>query len=423
MESQVLEKRTESELLPTQEIGSIAKPAWRVKGVTSDASLTWSDIKEAEFWGSKLDVPNYTDLIALLKERLNSKRPPLEEERTAIREWSVLYALRMFESVGLSRVYSGEQWRVEMYEHFVRNVEGFKLLGSVQSFDYKYYTKASVVSPPKFRNPIHLEEFLFVKKHSSRQLKVPITGPYTIVDWTFNEFYETDLRKKKGSNAGRFNFRETYFDARRRFILDLVRNVFRPEISVLTQNGANWIQIDEPAVTTHPDKLEMDLFVEAINELTRGFENCTFSLHNCYSDYRLLAKYSPDLKDITQLALEFANRDSVDLGQDSNTRPGYQELSAFEDEGYRGGFGLGVVHVHDYFGEPRGGALVEGNDIIESPKLIRDRILYASKLLKDPSRISVNPDCGLRTRSWEITYRKLQALSEGAKLARQELSK
>jgi 5-methyltetrahydropteroyltriglutamate--homocysteine methyltransferase len=81
------------------------------------------------------------------------------------------------------------------------------------------------------------------------------------------------------------------------------------------------------------------------------------------------------------------------------------------------------VHVHDYFGEPRGGALVEGNDIIESPKLIRDRILYASKLLKDPSRISVNPDCGLRTRSWEIAYRKLQALSEGAKLARQELSK
>jgi 5-methyltetrahydropteroyltriglutamate--homocysteine methyltransferase len=288
----------------------------------------------------------------------------------------------------------------------------------VQSFDYKYFTKGAVVSKPRFRVPIHLDEFLFVKENTTKELKIPITGPYTVVDWSFNEFYDTELRAKR-SASGQTDLRRIYFEARRNFIHDLVRDVFRPEIEILIRNGAKWIQIDEPAITTRPDEQEMELFVEAINSLTRGFESsCTFSLHNCYSDYKLLSRFSVELKDIAQLALEFANRDSTDLGTDASLRPGYADLRFFEDAGYSGGFGLGVVHVHDYSGQAGTGARVEGRDVIESPELIRDRILCAAKLLKDPSRISVNPDCGLRTRSWDVIYRKLKAVSEGAKLAR-----
>jgi len=136
----------------------------------------------------------------------------------------------------------------------------------------------------------------------------------------------------------------------------------------------------------------------------------------------LLAKYSVQLKDITQLALEFANRDSTDLGLDKESRPGYIDLKHFEKEGYEGGFGLGVTHVHDFTGSPGKGAAVEGRNVLESPKLVRDRILFASKLLKDPSRISVNPDCGLRTRDWETTFKKLEVMAEGAELARKKIS-
>ena len=126
------------------------------------------------------------------------------------------------------------------------------------------------------------------------------------------------------------------------------------------------------------------MFVDATNALTKGFTGCIFSLHNCYSDYKLLAHYTVELKDISQLALEFANRDSTDLGTDDNSRPGYVDLKHFEDEGYEGGFGLGVTHVHDYSGKPGNGATVDGRNVIESPKLVRDRILFAAKLLKDP---------------------------------------
>jgi 5-methyltetrahydropteroyltriglutamate--homocysteine methyltransferase len=425
-------------IFPTQEIGSIAKPGWRVKGVSDDAIITPKEVEEASYWGKFLGVRDYEKLLALLNARVDKQRKkkktktkakgaksegkakseayrPTDEDKELIRDFSVEYVLAMFRKVGLNRVYSGEQWRVEMYEHLVRNIEGFKLLGSVHSFDYKYFTKGAVVDPPRYIRPIHLDEFEFVKAHTDSEVKIPITGPYTVVDWSFNEYYETEARKR---DAGETDLRKIYFEARRNFMLDLVKNALRPEVENLIRNGARWIQIDEPAVTTRPDDQEMELFVDAINELTSGFSDCAFSVHNCYSDYKLLARYAPRLRDIKQLALEFANRDGSDLGTEREQRPGYVDLELFEQQGYEGGFGLGVLHVHDYSGKAGDGATIQGRNILESPKLVRDRILFSQKLLGDPSRISVNPDCGLRTRSWDVTFKKLSAMCEGTALAR-----
>lgn len=408
-------------LFPTQEIGSIAKPGWRVKGVSGDGRITTEEIEEAAYWGERLGVEKYRELISLLTKLSTSDIPPSDDDKIAIRNFSVLYVLALFEKSKLDRIYSGEQWRVEMYEHMVRNIEGFRFLGSVHSFDYKYFTKGAVIKKPKYTHPIHLEEYEFVSNHTRREIKLPITGPYTVVDWSFNEYYETKLRRSvKKMNL--LDLRRLYFDARRVFILDLVKNALRPELKVLVENGVKWIQIDEPAITTRPDPEEMDLFVEATNALTRGFSGCTFSLHNCYSDYKLLAHYSVGLKNITQLALEFANRDSTNLGVSIGARSGYLDLEHFQAEGFEGDFGLGVTHVHDHSGSTGNGASQDGRNIMESPKLVRDRILFAAKLLKDPARISVNPDCGLRTRSWEVAHKKLEVMREGTELARKEIS-
>ena len=249
-------------LFPLQEIGSIAKPPWRVKGVSNESRITESDIDNAELWGERIGVNNYQKLVELLERRSQTSVPPTQGEKDLIRDYSVEYVLALFDHVGLDRVYSGEQWRVEMYEHLVRNIQGFKLLGSVHSFDYKYFTKGAIVDVPEFTHPIHLDEFQFVKSHTDRVVKIPITGPYTTVDWSFNEYYETAARKK--SKTKRIDLRKIYFEARRNFMLDLVKNALRPEVDNLIKNGAKWIQIDEPAVTTRPDEDEMELFVDAI---------------------------------------------------------------------------------------------------------------------------------------------------------------
>jgi len=60
---------------------------------------------------------------------------------------------------------------------------------------------------------------------------------------------------------------------------------------------------------------------------------------------------------------------------------------------------------------------------VEPAELVRDRILYAAEVLQDPSRIQVNPDCGLRTRSWDVVYEKLVNMVEGTRLAERELNR
>jgi 5-methyltetrahydropteroyltriglutamate--homocysteine methyltransferase len=63
------------------------------------------------------------------------------------------------------------------------------------------------------------------------------------------------------------------------------------------------------------------------------------------------------------------------------------------------------------------------SDFVEPAELVRDRILFAVDVLDDPDRVQVNPDCGLRTRSWDVVYEKLTNMVEGTRLAETVLNR
>ncbi len=107
------------------------------------------------------------------------------------------------------------------------------------------------------------------------------------------------------------------------------------------------------------------------------------------------------MKKCSQFLWEFANRDN-------DRREGYRALELFPEYDDRREVGLGVVDVH--------------RNHLETPELVRDRILHAVSVLEDPTRVYVNPDCGLRTRTLEVAYRKLQNMVAGTKMARAQLT-
>ena len=76
-------------------------------------------------------------------------KQPLEVAE--IDDWAAIYAIRLLEQVGLDVVYDGEQKRTEMYDHVAAFANGFEPRGIVRSFDNKYYAKAAVVEPPRWR--------------------------------------------------------------------------------------------------------------------------------------------------------------------------------------------------------------------------------------------------------------------------------
>lgn len=330
---------------PTQEVGSLKKPEW---------------------------------LLELVRNKQIS-----DSDKSKARNDAAYLNIKTLEDIGLDVLYDGEVRRVEMYEYPVRYINGFEFAGLVRSWDNKYYKKARCVDKVAYKTNFHLDEFEFVKESSDRMLKVPVTGPYTIADWSYNEYY----------------------DSKEEFVYDLARNVVRPLMMDLIKQGAQVIQIDEPAATTHPS--EMKIFAEAINECANGV-NAKIAVHACYSgnDYQALAPYAAEMK-ADQFVLEFANRDTWKLGITDEVRNGYSALKSLKEHGFNGEIGLGVVDVHV--------------DEMEPPELVRDRLLYAEKILEEPTKIYVNPDCGLRTRTRNIAFEKLRRVVQGAEMARNAL--
>lgn len=371
-----------SNLFPTQEIGSLAKPNWRVKPLRG-MPLTEEDVAELRYWAKLLGI-EHAEL-----EKLLAKNELSNEEKNRVKDYASLFALRFFEKAGLDIVYDGEQRRSEMYQHAVDNIKGFEYVGLVRSFDNKYYKKASCKAQPELKALYHLNEFRFVRKHTKCILKVPITGAYTLADWSFNEFY---LKKARSETS---DLKKANYEAKRELTLELAKRIIRPNIKALINAGAHYVQIDEPAATTKPS--EVPIVVEAFNESIKGLK-AKFSCHICFSDYSLLFPHILEMN-CEQLALEFANKCK-------HAFEGYEILRLFNEYGYSKELGLGVVDVH--------------SDVIESVTTIKARIDYAAKLMGSAKGIYVNPDCGLRTRSWRIAFKKLRNMVEACKLARKE---
>ncbi len=348
-------------ILPTQEIGSFKKP-------------------------------NY--LIEVYKQWLRGEE--VSDKLVKAIKTASIETIRLMEQSGLDIVWDGEMHRWEMYYHPVKYIDGIDFVGEVRIFDNKYFIKGSVVKPPKLLKNYHLEEYLFVKEHANKPVKLPVTGPYTLADWSFNEYY---LKKWLNIEGDPMKARRK---SKEELVFTIAKEIINPILKEIAKHNVFRIQIDEPAATTHPD--EMDIFVEAFNKAVDGVD-ATITSHICYSDYTLLLDYINDLK-TTQLALEFANRDTWNRGVDDESRRGYAFLKDLVEYSYKGEVGLGVVDVH--------------TDRMEPVDLIVDRINYALKYIP-AEKLFINPDCGLRTRSREIGKQKLVNMVEATKIVRKSL--
>lgn len=367
-------------LFTTQEVGSLSRAPFLKK-------ITSKTIEETKRWGEILDVEDFEGLLSILKK---NKITP--EDEAILYDYASLFAIRFFESAGLDVVWDGEQKRVEMYEYPLKYVEGVKFLGVVKVWDAEFYKKASFIDSPRLVKPYHLEEFLFVKSKARREIKIPLTGAYTLADWSFDEYYIKKYLDLDDPIQARLKAKED-------MVLDIARKIIRPNIISLVEAGAKRIQVDEPAVTSKP--WEVPLMVEALNESIKGV-NVILTLHVCYSDYTKLFPYIADAK-INQVSIECANRDSRELGLSDGTRTGYSIVEYFKE--YAGWLEVapGVIDVH--------------TDFIEPPELVRDRLIYAAKKHGDVSKIIACNDCGLRTRSWNVAYMKEKNLVKGARMA------
>jgi 5-methyltetrahydropteroyltriglutamate--homocysteine methyltransferase len=376
--------------LLTHEIGSLAKPSWRVKAIRG-IPLGDDDLAQANLWGRQLHIKETQALLRLLEKRQGFT---VEEKRELV-QFSSLFGIKLLEQAGLDLIWDGEQQRVEMYEYPIQQIKGFVFHGHVRSFDNKYYRRASCEATPRSDFPYHLEEFETISRFASKTIKIPITGAYTLVDWSYDAHYCHAVK------PGDKFVQESREAARKDFIHDVSQQVIYPNLKALIEAGASYLQIDEPAATTK--RAETAFFLSSIKDSIADLAGkAFFSVHICYSVYQRLFPQICELEGyLNEIHLEYANRDSRTLGISEKQRPGYALLKQLKETPFK--IGLGVLDIH--------------TDWIEPPELIRDRILYACKVIGDPQRILVAPDCGLRTRTWEVSFQKLKNMAEGKQMA------
>ena len=284
----------------------------------------------------------------------------LEEQAT--REWVALQ-----EEVELDVFVDGEMYRGDMTTYFARNLEGFKISGLVRSYGNRYYRKPIIVGEVGWREPITVEWWKFTQGLTRKPVKGIVTGPYTMMDWSFNEHYQS----------------------RREACLALAK-ALHEEVKALAKAGAKIIQVDEPAISARPEELP-EFAIEAMRMVTRGVD-AYFISHICYGAFEFIYPGMLELP-VDNFDLEMSNSE-LDLIELFREHPFSKDLS------------FGVVDVHSH--------------IVEGVELVKKRIQRALEVLT-PEQLWIDPDCGLKTRTREETVNKLKTIVKATQDTRAHL--
>jgi 5-methyltetrahydropteroyltriglutamate--homocysteine methyltransferase len=211
-----------------------------------------------------------------------------------------------------------------------------------------------------------LDMWRYAQGLTDKPVKGMLTGPYTMVDWAFDEHYGD----------------------RTQAVLDMAA-VIHEEAVALDKAGAPYIQVDEPAATTRFD--EMDLVSRGLSIVTQGLKAKTVT-HFCYGDFARVFQQIVDLP-VGQLDIETANSD-------------YDLLELFRGNRFDKELAIGVLDVHSHR--------------VETVEEVVAGIRRGLEVMP-PERLFIDPDCGLKTRTWDEAAAKLRVMVQAVRQVRREL--
>ena len=306
------------------------------------------------------------------------------DELDAAKRDATLLWIKAQEDAGLDIVGDGEQSRQHFVHGFLEQVEGIdfehKVTMGIRNNRYEAQVP-QVVSALRLKGRVHAMEAQFARAHTKKKLKFTLPGPMTIVDTVADRFY-----------GDRVTMAMAFAE------------LLNEEALALQADGVDVIQFDEPAFNVYmADAAEWG--VKALARAAQGL-TCTTAVHICYG-YGI--KANTDWKDTLGQewrqyetvfpALARSSIDQVSLEcYHSRVPPELMALLAGKD------VLVGVIDV--------------ASDVIETPEQVADTIGRALQWVpKD--RLFPCTNCGLAPMSREVAEKKLQALVQGAALARE----
>ena len=301
------------------------------------------------------------------------------EEYDSFIESQIGKTITLQEDIGLDVLVHGEFERNDMVEYFGEQLAGFAFTehGWVQSYGTRYVKPPIIFGDVSRPHAMTVRWSRYAQSLTKRPVKGMLTGPVTILQWSF---VRDDQPRAETAKQ--------------------LALAIRDEVLDLEAAGIRVIQIDEPALREglplrRADWAEyLQWAVDAFRLATAGVRDATqIHTHMCYSEFN----------DVLQV-IERMDADVISI---ENARSGSELLQGFEQYKYPNEIGPGVYDIHS----PR----------VPSTAEIKGALKSMARVLDD-TQIWVNPDCGLKTRTYEEAEPSLRNMVEAAGQLREELA-
>lgn len=280
------------------------------------------------------------------------------EQYDALIKSEIEKAVKWQESAGIDVLVHGEFERNDMVEYFGEQLRGFAFTqnGWIQSYGSRYVKPPVIYGDVRREKPMTVDWITYAQSLTTRPVKGMLTGPVTMLQWSF-------VRDDQPRS-------ETCLQ---------IAAALREEVLDLEKAGISVIQIDEPALREGlPLKRSqwndyLDWAVKAFKLTYAGVKDETqIHTHMCYSEFGDIIGHIAAL-DADVITIECS-------------RSGMELLDAFAGFSYPNDIGPGVYDIHS----PR----------IPDVKEISDLLVKATEVIP-ADQLWINPDCGLKTRSWD----------------------
>jgi 5-methyltetrahydropteroyltriglutamate--homocysteine methyltransferase len=290
---------------------------------------------------------------------------------------ATVLAIRDMERAGIDIITDGEMRRESYSNRFATALEGIDIdnPGSTINRSGVAIPVPRVAGPIRRRAAIEVPDVVFLRKNTSKRIKITLPGPFTMAQQAQDDYYKDEEALALAFAAA-----------------------VNEELRDLKAAGADVLQLDEPWLQARPERAAR-YGVKAINRALQGISGTTV-VHVCFG-YAAAVKDKPTgYSVLPQLEAVTASQISIEAAQ---PRLDLDVLKNFSNKTMM----VGVIDL--------------GTQKIETPQEVAGRIRAALKHVP-AERLVLAPDCGMKYLTREAAFGKLKALAEGAALVRKELA-
>jgi 5-methyltetrahydropteroyltriglutamate--homocysteine methyltransferase len=337
-------------LFPTTIVGSYPQPDWLIDRVKLAGRFP-PRVRAKELW--------------------RVAEPHLQQ---AMDDATVL-AIKAQEDAGLDIITDGEIRRESYSNRIATALEGVDIDNPGTALDRSGHPNPvpRIVGKVRRVRPIEVEDLLFLKKHTTRKVKITVPGPFTMLQQAQNDFYASE--------------EEAAMD---------YAVAINEEIKDLFAHGADVVQVDEPYMQARPEKARQ-YGIRALNRALEGVTGTT-AVHICFGYAAIIHARPNGYNFLPELAACSCQQISIETAQSNldcsvlNSLPGKQIM-------------VGCLNLED--------------PAVESPVVVASRVKRALRYIK-PEQVILAPDCGMKYLPREVADGKLRAMAEAAKILRAE---